>query len=390
MKLICDRAALQEAVTLAAGVVVARTPRPQLTCIKLTSRKTGKGGAGTITLAATDAEISLRLSRSDVEVQEEGEALVPADKLRSIVGALDDQPTLTLKTDGDVIAIEAPGAHFKVYGMPAADFPPVAEFPAQGAHRFAIDADMMAQLIQRTIFSTARDNSRYAINGVLLKRQGKKLEMVATDGRRLALARGVCEPLSAGDDGAHSCIIPTKALNMVSRLMTGGVTRVRIAITDNQVFFAFDQDKDAPAAGGTLLSSNLLEGTFPPYEEVIPKDQDKKATFDVQVLNGAVRRAALLTNEESRGVKMSFSSGKGPRLKVKSSAPESGEAEIEVDMKAYDGGDIDISFNPAFITDALKVVDGESVLVELKAPNKPGLIRSGNDFVYVVMPVNLS
>lgn len=387
MKLICDRAALQEAVNLASGVVAARSPKPQLTCIKLTAKKTGKGGAGTITLAATDAEISLRLNRSDVEVQEEGETLIPADKLRSIVAALDDQPTLTLSTDGDVCKIHAPGADFKVFGFPASDFPPVPEFPTQGASRMTVEADLLQQLISRTIFSTARDNSRYAMNGVLLKRAGKKLEMVATDGRRLALARGTCEA-AAGDD-ATTCIVPTKALSMAQKLITGAVEKVRIAVTENQIVFAFDEGGDAKSAT-TVLVSNLLEGSFPPYEEVIPKDHDKKATFDVGVLSGAVRRAALLTNEESRGVRMSFSSGKGPRLKVASRAPEMGEAEIDVEMKAYDGSDIDIAFNPQFITDALKVIAGEQVIVELKASNKPGLIKSGADFVYVVMPVNLS
>jgi len=386
MKLICDRAALAEAVNLASGVVVARTPKPQLACIKLAAKKSGKGGAGSISLAATDGEISLVLSRPDVEVQDEGEALVPADKLRQIVGAMDDQPTLTIKTQGDVCEIEAPGAHFKVYGYPPGDYPPTPEFPTQGAARVSIDADLLEQLIQRTIFSTARDNSRYAINGVLLKRTGKKLEMVATDGRRLALARGTCDSAGGGDE-AISCIVPTKALGMVLRLV-GGANKVRIAVTNNQIVFAFDE---ADAAGpGTILVSNLLEGTFPPYDEVIPKDQDKKATFDVGTLSGAVRRAALLTNEESRGVRMTFSGGKGQRLRVASRAPEMGEAEIDVEMAGYEGTDIEIAFNPAFITDALKVVTGEQVIFELKAPNKPGLIKSGSDFLYVVMPVNLA
>ncbi|MBL0927059.1 MAG: DNA polymerase III subunit beta [Phycisphaerales bacterium] len=389
MKVICDRSALLNAVNLVAGVVSARSPRPQLGCVKFTARKSGKGsGAGSISLAATDAEISIRLSTANAEIQQEGEILIPADKLRGIVAAEDNEPTLTLETDGEVTHIKGADAHFKVFGFPAADFPPIPDFPGEKerGETFAVSASQLARLIERTAFSTSRENSRYAINGVLLRRAGKKLEMVATDGRRLALARGNAE--SASGEEPQQCIVPTKALTMLAKLLPGSDDKVRVHITDNQVIFSIPGAGDGPA---TVLASNLVEGTFPPYEDVIPKDQDKKATFDVAVLGSAVKRAALLTNEESRGVRMSFAgSGKAKTLKVSSRAPEMGEAEINVEMAGYEGGDIDIGFNPQFISDALKVIPGEQVILELKSPNKPGLIRSGNDFVYVVMPVNLS
>ncbi len=269
-------------------------------------------------------------------------------------------------------------------GFPAGDFPPIPEFPKDdsGADVFTIGAGMLQRLIGRTTFSTARENSRYAINGVLLKRSGKKIEMVATDGRRLALARGSAEASSSA--GESSCIIPTKALNMVSRLVENPDARVRVAITSNQALFAFDDEAQASAA---VLATNLVEGTFPPYEDVIPKDQDKKAKFDVQTLSSAVRRAALLTNEESRGVRLAFSTGEaGQNLKISSRTPEMGDALIDVALEGYEGGDIEIGFNPVFLTDALKIVAEDQVILELKASNKPGLIKSGNDFLYVVMP----
>lgn len=385
MKVICDRSALMDAVNLVSGVVASRSPRPQLTCIKFEARKDGDGGAGTITLSATDAEISIRMSSSQAEVQEEGDALIPADKLRQIVGAEDKDPTLTIDSDGDVTQIRGTDAHFKVYGYPPADFPRVPDFPEDSAEdSFTIDAQTLSTLITRTTFSTARENSRYAINGVLMRREGKKLEMVATDGRRLALAKATATEHRG--DSPSTCIIPTKALTMANKLLSG-CDQVRIAVTDNQIVMKFD-DTDVAGAGGTVLASNLVDGTFPPYQDVIPKDQDKKATFSVEDLGRGVRKAALLTNEESRGVRMSF--GKDTQsLKINSRAPEMGEAEITVVMESFDGDDIEIGFNPAFIIDALKVVPGEQVMIEMKAPNKPGMIKSGNDFVYVVMPVNL-
>jgi len=138
-----------------------------------------------------------------------------------------------------------------------------------------------------------------------------------------------------------------------------------------------------------VLSSTLVEGSFPPYDDVIPKDQDKRITANRDELGSAVRKASVLTNEESRGVRMAFSAST-KKLKLSSRAPEMGDSEIDVDLMTYEGDDIEISFNPTFITDVLKVVTEQDVIVELKASNKPGLIRSStNDFLYVVMPVNL-
>lgn len=378
MKVICDRAALLDAVNVVSGVVASRSPRPQLTCVKIAAEKAGK--VGTLTLAATDAEISIRLRLSQVDVTQPGEVLIPADKLRQIVSAEDAAPTLTLESDGDACHIKGEDAHFKVLGYPASDFPAIPGFDAvAGKASFTQDAATLEGLIARTVFATARENTRYAINGVLLKKDGKRLEMVATDGRRLALTRTTVT--AEKDAPPLSCIVPTKALNMLQRLLKNPDESVRVSLTDNQIVFALGET--------AVLASNLVEGTFPPYEDVIPKDHDIKITFDRDVLSSAVRRAALLTNEESRGVRMAFKKA-DKQVELSSRAPEMGEAEIRVDLAGYDGGDIDIGFNPQFITDALKVIPENQVIMELKSSSKPGLIKSGTDFVYVVMPVALS
>lgn len=238
-------------------------------------------------------------------------------------------------------------------------------------------------LITRTSFATARENSRYAINGVLFKRDGKRLELVATDGRRLALARDSVS--QSNESGAVSCIIPTKALSLLVKLAEDPDEPINVAITDNQAVFAFGPLDDQSRA---VLATNLVEGTFPPYEDVIPKDHEIKVGFDRDVFASAVRRAALLTNEESRGVRMAFR-GPDKQVELSSRAPEMGEARVTVDLASFEGEDIEIGFNPLFITDALKVIDQPEVMMELKGPNKPGLFRSGADFLYVVMPVTL-
>jgi len=138
-------------------------------------------------------------------------------------------------------------------------------------------------------------------------------------------------------------------------------------------------------AGATLVSA-VDERTFPPFEDVIPKEHDRRATCDASELGGAIRRASLLTNEESKGVRLSFGQ---KQLTLTSRAPEMGESEVRIDGIDYQGEPIDIAFNPTFIVDVLKVIDSEQVMIELKAPNKPGVIKAGADFTYVVMPVSL-
>ena len=133
------------------------------------------------------------------------------------------------------------------------------------------------------------------------------------------------------------------------------------------------------------LTSNLVEGQFPPYEDVIPKDSDKKMSAATADFLSAIRRAALLTTEESKGVRMAFGK-KGVVLTSRS--PESGEATINFPCK-YEGTDVEIGFNPQFLTDALRVVDSDEISLELSAPNRPGLLKGGADFLYVIMPVNL-
>jgi DNA polymerase-3 subunit beta len=391
MKVICDRGALMDAINLVSGAVAQRSPRPQLQCVKISASKAN--GAGEVTLSATDAEIALRISLSQVDVHQPGEALIPADKLKQIVSAEDGEPTLTLELDGDAVHIKGQDAHFKVFGYPANDFPPIPDFQAMvsgtgdtpKAKAFITHPSAsLATLVARTIFATARESSRYAINGVLLKRDGKRLEMVATDGRRLALARA---NLTGADKDAKgmSCIVPSKALHMLQRLIGSHDEPVQIAVTDAQILFSFGT---AASPGRAVLVSNLVDGSFPPYEDVIPKDHDKKVTFDRDVLASAVRRAALLTNEESRGVRMLFNA-KDKQLELTSRAPEQGEAKVRVNLADYVGDDLEIGFNPTFIVDALKVLEDNQVIMELKAPGKPGVMRSGSDFVYVVMPVSL-
>ncbi len=371
MKVICDRSAFLDAVNNVVNVVASRSPSAVHRCVSI------KAADGVLTLAATDLEVGVHLGIEQVDIEEPGQALIPADKLAQIVRTSVDQ-TLTLETEDHKMTITGSDSKFTIYGYDPAEAPKVrgrevldstadCEVPAQTLHN----------LVQRTLFAAAAEQSRYAINGVLFERDGKKLRLVATDGRRLAMTRGQC----TSGEGESACIIPTKALALIGRLVKDPEATVRIIVDENQVVFAIG---DGPCA--TVLSSNLVEGTFPPFEDVIPKDQDKKATSNIDALASAVKRAALLTNEESKGIRLAFGDG---GLTLTSRAPEMGDAKVEMELK-YEGDPMEICFNPGFITEALRVLDEGEVTIELKAENKPGVMRIGNEFTYVVMPVNLT
>ena len=392
MKVICDRSALLEAVNTVGSVVPTRSPSPALSCVKLSATKTGSVGA--LSLAGTDAEVSISLGLNKVDVVQAGIAVVSADRLRAIVGAIDEKDqTLTIELDGENCHIKGTRSRFKLFAFPANDFPPLPDMaqvttgPTPPRATFNVPAGTLLRLVNRTSFATARETSRYAINGVLFKRDGKKLEMVATDGRRLALCRASLKAAGEGS-GVTSAIIPTKALGLLTRVAHDPEGNVKIAITDNKAFFAFEDGEGKEKSPRAVVSTTLVEGAFPPYEDVIPKDQDKKITAAREDLMRAVRQAEILTNEESRGVRMNFSQ-KDKSAKLFSRSPEMGESEIELALSGYEGDNIEISFNPRFIADALKTIDEPEVLLELKASNKPGLFKAGADFVYVVMPVNL-
>lgn len=365
MKVICDRGALVEALNLAGSVVVSRTPKPVLLCVKL------EAADGRLMISATDMEAAIHLTVDQVDVQDEGVVLAPADKLTAIVRESVDA-TITLETDAEATHIQGEDSHFKIFGHSVDDFPPIERF--DGDSDFDMNAGQLVGLIHKTLFATARETSRYAINGVLVEVDGKKLTMVATDGRRLALAKGSC----SGAKNESNAIIPTKALNLLTKLIDDPAGSVKVRISEDQALFGTDR---------ATLITNLVQGNFPPYEDVIPKDQDRKASFNTDVLASGVRRASLLTNEESKGVRFVFD---GEQLVLTSRAPEMGEAEVTVPVESFSGDGIEIGFNPFFVTDGLKVVDGEEVTIEMKGPNKPGIVRAGSDYQYVIMPVSLA
>jgi DNA polymerase III subunit beta len=372
MKATCDRVTLTRGVQVASGVVLARSPKPALGCIKMEAQP------GKMTLLATDLEVGIRVELDKMDIQQAGEGLVPADRLHSILREL-DADTVAITSNQQETEIVAPGARFKVLGDDPADFPQVPEFPASGA--FSMAAEDLVALIKRTLFAVAKENTRYALNGILWEVEGTSVTLVATDGRRLSLARGKCKD---GPAAKTTAIVPSKAMQLIERCLADLAEKeavVRVVLREKDILL-----ESPPIDGGKrIVYSRLVDGHFPKYEDVIPRDFDKKATLDTQGFLAAVRKAALLTNEESRGVTMKFS---GQELIITSRTPEMGEAEVRIPVE-YSGEAMEVGFNPAFLVDAAKVIDAQQFVFSFKGPSKPGLISEARLYTHVVMPVSV-
>jgi len=368
MKANFNRAALSEALGLLTSIIPARTPKPILRCVRIAADEKE------VRICATDLEVGINYTISEVQVEETGEVIVPADKLAAIVRESIVDEVLTLQVNDSACEIKGLDSHFTIYGHEPGQFPQVPAFEG--------DADIQVSLqnlqagIEQCLFATAKESTRYALNGVLWEMKGKKLSLIATDGRRLAKTKVNLTKAVAKDAAEANIIVPAKTMALLDKLGASEKESVVIKLVNNQILIS---------CGNVVISSNLVEGNFPKYEDIIPTDYDKKLGLSTEAALSAVRRSALLTSEESRGVKLSLTKDK---LVFSCRAPETGDAQIDVPVE-YESEPIEIGFNPQFLIDVLRVIGEPRCELELGQPDRPGLIRSGKDFIYVLMPINL-
>ena len=367
MKANFNRTALSEALGLLVSVVPSRTPKPILRCVQITA---GKKEAR---ICATDLEIGINYLINEVQVEEAGEVVVPADRLAAIVRESVDE-VLSLQAAEGTCEITGADSHFTIYGQEPGQYPAVPGF--DGDPNMEIALNKLQAGSDQCLFATARESSRYAINGVLWEIKGKKLMLVATDGRRLARCRVSLTSSPNEKMAAAKIIVPAKTMSLLDKIGSTDKDKIAIKLVDNQIIFS---------CADVVISSNLVEGNFPKYEDIVPTDHEKKLTLSTEAVLSAVRRSALLTSEESRGIKLSIEKNK---MVFSGRAPETGDAQVDMAID-YKGEPIEIGFNPQFLIDVLRVIKTPEFELELGQPDRPGLIKSGPDFLYVLMPINL-
>ncbi|MCD6451089.1 MAG: DNA polymerase III subunit beta [Acidobacteria bacterium] len=326
-----------------------------------------------IKLAATDLEVGSS-SLVPAKVEKEGSLTVSARLLYDIVRQLPEAP-MKLEQVDSFLSITCGGAQFKLVALSKEDFP---SFPSYDFEKgLKIEADLLKNMIIKTAFAATEEESRFALNGALTTISLGEMKMVATDAHRLAIFSVELPELAPSSE--IKVIVPKKALyEMKNTISDGG--DVVLGVSENQFFLK---------AKERMIFSRLIEGQFPNYERVIPKDSDKKAIVPREDLVGALRRVSLLANERSRGVRLFLEKGK---LEISSANPERGEAKEELAVD-YNGDSITIGFNAQYLLDFLNVIDEDKVIVELKNESTQGLFypagETGYKYLYIVMPMRI-
>lgn len=323
---------------------------------------------GNLRLTATDLDIGITCVVA-VNTQESGAITIPAKRFAEIIKELPDEEVSIAAKKNNLVTIETKTCHFRIMGLAAEEFPKLPEFKDKEV--IVIEQADLKRMLQLTSFAVSLDESRYILNGILFKISKGVLELVATDGKRLAVAEKKIEPLLNRD---LQIILPIKAIHELNRNLKdeGGLSLV---ISSNQALFELD---------GMTLISRLIEGEFPDYKQVIPVSSGNKIKIDREQFLLAIRRAALLSTIDYQGVKLEVFKNK---LVVSKSTPDVGESREEVPVE-YSGKEMVIGFNPVYLIDLLKNIDAETVEFELSDTEKPGVVRL-DSYLYIVLPMRL-
>jgi DNA polymerase III subunit beta len=366
MKFSAPREALLEPLQAVIGVVERRQTMPILANILLSAdEKTG------LSVTATDLEVEL-VATIDVPIEKGGDITVPGRKLLDICRALPDGATVTVNLAGDKVTVRSGRSRFTLSTLPAAEFPTVEDIKAQ--QRVSLPMMQLRRLIEKTQFSMANQDVRYYLNGMLLEFAGPIVRTVATDGHRLAL----CElSIDGADSTPMQVIVPRKGVLELQRLLGDGGD-CSLEIGPNHVRASMD---------GIRLTSKLIDGRFPDYERVIPKECEAPMMADRVQLADGLNRIRILANEKYKGVRVELKPG---TVTVQAHNPEQEEAEEEIEVQ-YEGPTMEIGFNVEYLIAALRALDAEAVRLEFRDAASSCLIQDPErrDCKFVVMPMRL-
>ena len=365
MKLRAARDVLLKPLQAVIGVVERRQTMPILSNVLLVARD------GVLSVTATDLEVEL-VAQTELEVETGGEITVSGRKLLDICRALPEGAEIEIIASAEKLNVRSGRSRFTLATLPATEFPTVEDIKAD--QTIQLPQEVLTRLIEKTHFSMAQQDVRYYLNGMLLETGGKHVRAVATDGHRLALCQAELEGVSLEE---QQVIVPRKGVLELQRLMSGDGT-LNVELGANHVRIQLE---------GIRFTSKLIDGRFPEYDRVIPKDSSNELSADRDVLRGALQRTAILSNEKYRGIRLII---RDSGVVLQAHNPEQEEAEEELDV-TYSGDDIEIGFNVNYLLDALGAVDSENVTLSVQDSNSSCLIRdpASDDCKFVVMPMRL-
>ena len=338
--------------------------------------------SGHLSLTTTNLDIGIRC-RITAEISSEGSITLPVRKLATIVKELPQKEVFVEVESNNQAKITSGGSHFKVMGIGTEDFPPLPSFENQ--HVFKIEQDELSGMLKSVSFAQSTDENRYILNGVYFNFSDENLTLVATDGRRLALTSF---ELGANDTDTGSLILPAKTVTEIERLVGKGDS-VKIAFNDRQVAFEIaikDDEGDSGLVDQIYLVSKIVEGNFPNYRQVIPKDTEHRVKIERELFLECVHRAALVTSEKSNSIKLKMSDN---LMELTGSSAEYGESHESMAI-AYTGPEVQVNFNPIFLMEPLRALSQDEVYFEFKDELNPGIIKTLDHFLCVIMPLRLN
>ena len=328
---------------------------------------------GQLSLTGTDLEVEM-IARHAVDDGQDGETTIPARKLFEIVRALPDGSKVSVSQSGDKVTVQAGRSRFTLASLPANDFPSVDEVEA--TERVRVPEAALKELIERTAFAMAQQDVRYYLNGLLFDLQDKTLRCVATDGHRLALCEAALD--GGGIQTKRQIIVPRKGVTELQRLLEGGDRELELEVGRNHLRVKRDD---------VTFTSKLIDGRFPDYEAVIPIGADREVKLDREVFRAALQRAAILSNEKYRGVRVEVSPG---QVKINAHNPEQEEAQEEIEAETV-VDNLAIGFNVNYLLDALSALRDTEIVLQLRDANSSALVREAGSVKcrHVVMPLRL-
>ncbi|MGH7197279.1 MAG: DNA polymerase III subunit beta [Candidatus Omnitrophota bacterium] len=369
MKISVSKDNLLKGIQVVQNAVSNKSTLPILSHILLEAKKQE------IQLTATDLEIGVSV-KVEGDVGEEGAITVPAKKFSEIIKELSTQNAISISVKkSQSITIEAGKSYFRLMGLLKDDFPQLPEFPSsgKGVDLVKIPQKTLKNMIQLTAFAMSHDETRYVLNGLLFSFKDKNLKLVATDGRRLALIE---RDISEMGNIKRDVIVPMKTIQELNRNLT----------EEGDVVFNFKENQLQIHLGQITIFSRLIEGEYPNYEQVIPKKTKEELSINTQEFLQATRRASILTNQDSQSIKINIIKD---RMIITKNTPELGEAREEMEVE-YKGGELAIGFNPVFLIDVLKNLEDTNVRFGFIDPEKPAVFRSGEDYTYIVLPMQVT
>ena len=356
------------------NVVATRSTMPILSNVLI------EASEGHISLTTTNLDLGIRC-RIQADVETPGGITLPVRKLATIVRELPQSEVFVETGENNQAKITSGGSLFKIMGISTEEFPPLPSF--ENRHVFELSQDDIVGMLKSVSYGQSTDENRYILNGVYFNFADEKLTLVATDGRRLALT---ALETDITEDNSGSLILPAKTVAELERLLGKG-EKVKIAFNDRQVAFEITIDEEASGLVDQLyLVSKIVEGNYPNYRQVIPKETEHRVKIERELMLECVHRAALVTSDKSHSVKLKVSQN---LLEISGSSSEYGESHESMAI-AYDGPEVQVAFNPQFLMEPLKALTKDEVFFEFKDELSPGLFKTLDNFICVIMPLRLN